>query len=530
MTDPASAIQTGKTALGIEFGSTRVKAVLIADDFSPLAEGIFDWENRFEHGVWTYRESDILAALRCCFSALRDQVQHTFGVPLKTVGCIGVSGMMHGYVALDKDGRLLVPFRTWRNTNTRESAARLTAALDFHIPERWTAAHLYHAVRTGEPHVKDLAHLTTLAGYVHLLLTGEKAVGVGEASGIFPIDSAAMDYDAGRLSTFDRLLGDAGMPLHAKDLFPKVLPAGADAGALTETGAALLDDSGTLQPGIPFCPPEGDAGTGMVATNSVRPRTGNISAGTSVFAMLVLERALSKAYPEIDLVTTPAGDPVAMVHCNNCTADIDAWARVFLDFAERGGASLTRGQCFDLLYETALQGDADCGGLLSFNYLSGEAITNIQNGVPLFLRSRDSALTFPNFARNLLFSAVCTLRLGMDILTAEGVEADVLLGHGGFFKSGAGQRVMAAALKQPVTVMRTANVGGPWGMAILAAYCLWNDRKLSLADFLSQAVFAGCESVTAAPDAADTAGFDAYLSAYKNALPLEQTADRLLFS
>ena len=530
MTAPAFAIERGKTALGIEFGSTRVKAVLIGDDFSPLAEGIFDWENRFEHGVWTYRESDILAALKGCFSALREQVRDRFGVPLRTIGCIGLSGMMHGYVALDTDDRLLVPFRTWRNTNTRESAALLTEALDFHIPERWTAAHLYHAVRTAEPHVGRLAHLTTLAGYVHLLLTGEKAVGVGEASGIFPIDSAAADYDAARLEIFDRLLAQEGFGVSAKDLFPRVLPAGVRAGTLTKAGAALLDDSGTLQAGIPFCPPEGDAGTGMVATNSVRPRTGNISAGTSVFAMLVLERALSKAYSEIDLVTTPAGDGVAMVHCNNCTADIDAWASVFHDFAGRCGAALSKGQCFDLLYETALEGAPDCGGLLSFNYLSGEAITDVKNGVPLFLRSRDSALTFPNFARNLLFSAVCTLRLGMDILTAEGVEADVLLGHGGFFKSGAGRRVMAAALKRPVTVMRTANVGGPWGMAILAAYCLWNDENAALADFLSRRVFSGCDAVTAAPDAADADGFDAYLSAYRAALKLEQSADQLLFS
>lgn len=530
MTDQTRAVTDGRTALGIEFGSTRVKAVLTDTQGHVLAEGMHAWENRFENGVWTYSEEEIRTALQESFCALKTMVAERYGVTLRTVGCIGISGMMHGYIARDETGALLVPFRTWRNTNTRESAAALTEALDFHIPERWSIAHLYHAVRTGEPHIKKIAALTTLAGYVHSLLTGEHVVGVGEASGMFPIDSATLTYDRARLDIFTALVAPYGVPWTAETLLPRVLCAGECAGKLTAAGALLLDPSGDLQPGIPFCPPEGDAGTGMVATNSVRPRTGNVSAGTSVFAMLVLERALSKAYPEIDLVTTPVGDPVAMVHCNNCAADIDAWANVFYEFAQLSGLSISKGACFDLLYGTAPAGAPDGGGLLSFNYLSGEAITDVKNGVPLFLRSRDAALTFPNLARNLLYSALCTLRLGMDILTAEQVEADVLCGHGGFFKSGAGQQTMADALRLPVTVMQTADVGGPWGMALLAAYCMREDKAQTLSAFLETVVFADSASVTAAPDAAGADGFDAYFAKYKAALPLERAAEQLFFS
>ncbi len=517
------------TTLGIEFGSTRVKAVLIDNACRVRAEGVYDWENRFEGGYWTYSHDAILTALQQSFASLQTAVTERFGAPLTSVGAIGVSAMMHGYVALDKDGAFLVPFRTWRNTTTGDAAKALTDLFSFNIPERWSIAHLYQAILNGEDHLPRLVSLTTLAGYLHYRLTGLHTVGVGEAAGMFPIDAETLDYDEAMLAKFDALAQTHGFTRPLRSLLPEVRVAGEAAGTLTKEGALLLDPTGTLQPGIPFCPPEGDAGTGMVATNSVRPRTGNVSAGTSVFAMVVLERPLSKVYPEIDLVTTPDGAPVAMVHCNNCTADIDAWAGLLLDFAAQAGLPLTKDQAFSALYNAALDGEGDAGGLLSFNYLSGESITGVKNGVPLLLRPRGSALTFPNLARNLLFSALATLRIGMELLQKEQVAIDCLYGHGGLFKAAlAGSRMMAAATSSPVTVMQTANVGGPWGMAILAMYLL-NGNGRSLPDYLDEAVFASAEKTTTPPDSADRADFDKYLTRYKAALPLEKAAEALLY-
>ncbi len=517
------------TTLGIEFGSTRVKAVLIDRSYRVLAEGVYDWENSFNGGYWTYAHDEIITALQQSFASLQANVREQFGAPLTTVGAIGISAMMHGYVALDENDRFLVPFRTWRNTTTGDAAKALTERFSFNIPERWSIAHLYQAILNGEPHVGDIRALTTLAGYLHYRLTGERIVGVGEAAGMFPIDSAICDYDKTMLASFDALVADKGFPWTLREILPAVKAAGQAAGTLTAQGALLLDPSGTLQPGIPFCPPEGDAGTGMVATNSVRPRTGNVSAGTSVFAMVVLERPLSKVYPEIDMVTTPDGAPVAMVHCNNCTADIDAWAGLLLDFAKTTGLPLGKDQVFGALYNTALAGDDDAGGLTAFNYLSGESITGVKNGVPLLLRPRGSKLVFANFARSLLFSALSTLRIGMELLWKEQVAIDCLYGHGGFFKSAnAGSRMMAAATGSPVTVMQTADVGGPWGMAILAMYLL-DGKTQSLPDYLAQRVFAATEKTTVAPQEADTAGFAQYLKRYKAALPLEKAAETLLY-
>ena len=528
MTDKRASVAAGRTALGIEFGSTRVKAVLIGEDAAVLAEGVHDWENRFEHGCWTYRESDILAALQGCYAALKANVRERYDLTLTAIGALGVSGMMHGYLALDKSDRFLVPFRTWRNTITGEAAAALTEAFSFNIPERWSVAPLYQAILNGEDHVPQIAHLTTLAGYIHFLLTGERVLGVGEASGMFPIDSKTDDYDGAMLNIFGALTEEKRFPWTLRGLLPGVLPAGKAAGTLTASGAALLDPSGDLLPGVPCCPPEGDAGTGMVATNSVRVRTGNVSAGTSVFAMFVLEQALSRVYPEIDLVTTPCGDPVAMVHCNNCTADIDAWAAVFYDFAQAADLPLEKGKVFDLLYQTALSGDPDCGGLTSFNYLSGESITKTPEGVPLLLRGKESRLNFANFARNLLSGALCTLRTGYDLLKQEQVRTDVFYGHGGFFKAKqAGQTMMANALGVPVTVMETADVGGPWGMAVLALFSQIGGEK-TLPDFLDKYIFADAKQSAVQPDAAGQAGFDTYYQRFLRALPLEQIAAKTL--
>ena len=518
-----------KTTLGIEFGSTRVKAVLIDNAYHVLAEGVYDWENRFENGYWTYSHDAILAALQQSFASLQAAVTARFGAPLTTVGAIGISAMMHGYVALDEEGAFLVPFRTWRNTTTGEAAKALTELFSFNIPERWSIAHLYQAILNGEDHLPRLRSLTTLAGYLHYRLTGLHTVGVGEAAGMFPIDAKTLDYDAAMVKKFDALAGSHGFTQPLRSLLPEVRTAGEAAGALTEAGARLLDPSGTLRPGIPFCPPEGDAGTGMVATNSVRKRTGNVSAGTSVFAMVVLEKPLSRVYPEIDMVTTPDGAPVAMVHCNNCTADIDAWANLLLDFAAKANLPLSKDQAFSALYNAALEGEGDAGGLLAFNYLSGESITGIKDGVPLLLRPRGSVLTFPNFARNLLFSALATLRIGMELLWQEQVAIDCLYGHGGLFKAAqAGSRMMAAAAGSPVTLMQTADVGGPWGMAILAMFLLEGNSR-SLPDYLDEAVFASAKKTTTPPDKTDLADFDQYLMRFKAALPLEKTAETLLY-
>lgn len=521
-----TAIESGKTALGIELGSTRIKAVLIGADHQPLASGGHEWENRYENGVWTYSLEDVWAGLQDCYRDLRADVARKYGVALRTTGALGISGMMHGYVALDQDGSLLVPFRTWRNTITGEAAEKLTELFQFNIPQRWSIAHLYQAILNGEAHVPAIAHLTTLAGYVHWKLTGKRALGVGEASGMFPIDSRVNNYDAGKMARFDELLAARGIPYKLGTILPRVLTAGDSAGALTTAGAALLDASGELQAGIPLCPPEGDAGTGMTATNSVAERTGNVSAGTSVFAMIVLQKALSKLYPEIDMVTTPAGRPVAMVHSNNCTSDLNAWVSLFHEFARVFGLEISEGQLFETLFRQALTGDADGGGLLAYNYVSGEHITHMSEGRPLFVRTPESRFNLPNFMRTHLFSSLGALRIGLDILfEKERVQVDTILGHGGFFKTPeVGQRVMAAAMNVPVAVMETAGEGGAWGIALLAAYMTQKSNAEPLEDYLSHKVFAGENAVTRSPDPRDVAGFAAFMERYKKGLGIERAA------
>ncbi|MDR0452591.1 MAG: FGGY-family carbohydrate kinase [Treponema sp.] len=520
------AICEGGTSLGIELGSTRIKAVLIDGNYAPVASGSHDWENRLEDGIWTYSLEDVWAGLQGAFKNLADDVQNRYGVALETVGSIGISAMMHGYLVFGKDGGQLVPFRTWRNTLTGEAAAELTGKFRFNIPQRWSIAHLYQAILNQEAHVKDIAFLTTLSGYVHWKLTGRKALGVGDASGMFPIDSAMNNYNPGMMEQFDGLIAGRGFGWKLGDILPAVLNAGEEAGSLTAEGAKLLDPSLRLKPGIPLCPPEGDAGTGMVATNSVAGRTGNISAGTSIFAMIVLEKELSKLYPEIDLVTTPAGKPVAMVHCNSCTSDLDAWAGLFREFAGLAGAKLEKPALYDALYYKALEGEADCGGLLSYNYYAGEPITGMDGGRPLFARMPDSRLTLANFMRTLLFSAMGTLKLGMDILTEkERVRLDCLLGHGGLFKTrGVGQKLMAAALDVPVSVMESAGEGGAWGIALLAAYLRQKNGGETLETFLGQRVFAGDKGERAEPDAEDARGFRAFMARYTEGLAIERAA------
>lgn len=522
----AQAILSGKTALGIELGSTRIKAVLIGPDCIPLASSSHSWENRLEEGIWTYHLDDVWTGLRDCYQKLAEKIHNIYGLSIETIGAIGVSAMMHGYLAFDEAGNLLVPFRTWRNTMTAISAEQLTNLFQFNIPQRWSIAHLDQAILNGEPHVKNICFLTTLAGYVHWKLTGEKVLGVGDASGVFPVGSKSCDYDGVMMKQYDRRVGEKGFPWKLKELLPKVLPAGERAGELTVEGARLLDPSGTLRPGIPFCPPEGDAGTGMVATNSVGPRTGNISAGTSVFAMIVLEQALARVHPEIDMVTTPTGLPVAMVHCNSFTSDLNAWVELFREVIEVVGNQTDIDHIFERLFCKALEGEPDCGGLMTFNYYAGEPITHLDEGRPLFLRMPDSRFTLANFMRSHIFGAMGTLKLGMDILTREEqVRLDRLLGHGGFFRTkGVGQRLMAAAMNVPVTVMDNAGEGGAWGIALLANYLVHCEPKETLEDFLDQKVFAEGKSETVNPDPEDSAGFAEFMKSYTRCLSVEQAA------
>ena len=517
-------IDLTKTVLGIELGSTRIKAVLIDEKHIPVAQGDYEWENQLANGIWTYPMDMVHTGIRTCFARLKADVKAKFDQDLTTVGAIGVSAMMHGYLPFDRDGRQLAAFRTWRNTVTGEAARELTGLFGFNIPQRWSIAHLYQAILNHEERVKDIAFLTTLAGYIHWQLTGEKAVGVGEASGMFPIDSGKLDYDEGMVQKFKALTG-----VSLRDILPKVLTAGESGGTLTEAGARFLDLSGTLRPGIPVAPCEGDAGTGMAATNSVRPRTGNVSAGTSDFAMIVTEKPLG-VHREIDMVTTPDGAPVAMVHCNNCTSDINAWVSLFSEFCEMMGLEADKGELFTKLFQKALEGDADCGGLLSFNYFSGEGVTDLDEGRPVFARMPNARFTLANFMRTHLLSALATLKIGLDILTqSEQVPIDKLYGHGGFFKTpGVGQRMLSAAVGAPVSVMETAGEGGPYGMALLAAYMLWKDEGESLADYLDHKVFASAGSTTLMADPSDAAGFEAFLSRYKKALPLEKSATEVL--
>lgn len=519
-------ITSGRAALGIEFGSTRIKAVLIGPDHAPIAQGVHEWENRLENGLWTYSETDIWEGVRHCYADLRNNVKVQYGVEISRLGAIGISAMMHGYMPFDAEGNLLVPFRTWRNTNTGEAAKILSDLFNFNIPLRWSISHLYQAMLNKEPHIDKTVFFTTLAGYVHWKLTGEKVLGIGDASGMFPIDPETHGYDAAMAGKMDSLIADRGLKMKICDLLPKILMAGERGGCLTDDGAALLDPSGNLEPGIAFCPPEGDAGTGMVATNAVRKGTGNVSAGTSSFSMIVLEKNLSKPYEEIDIVTTPDGLPVAMVHCNNCTSDLNAWVGLFGEFARLYGLQLDADRLYGGLYRHAMEGDPDCGGLMAFNFFSGEPIADMPEGRPLFVRSATDRFNLANFMRTHLYSSLACLKIGNDVLfNDEKVSVDRLMAHGGFFKTkGVGQRVLAAALDCPVSVMETAGEGGAWGMALLAGYMMDNPDGLSLPDYLDSVVFADSKAETLSPLPEDVAGFDSFLSAYRAALPIERAA------
>ena len=507
-----------KLCLGIELGSTRIKAVAVDGQHTPVSSGDYIWASSYENGIWTYSLDEVWKGLKTALSGVEGR---------ENICAMGVSAMMHGYLAFDKDWNLLTPFRTWQNTITGQAAAELTALFGFNIPQRWSIAHLYQAILNEEEHVPQIAHITTLAGYVHYMLTGVNAVGVGEASGMFPIDSEALDYDGEMMEKFNGLVKSRDLPWTLANVLPRVLPAGADAGALTERGAALLDN--LLTPGIPFAPAEGDAGTGMAATNAVAPRRGNVSAGTSIFSMVVLERPLSKVYEEIDLVTTPAGAPVAMVHCNNCTTDTNAWAEVLRKAAELFGAAPPAGELFTRLYQKSLDGDPDCGGVTVCNYLAGEGVTHMDAGRPLVVRMPESRFTLANFFRAQLYSTLATLKIGMDILGLEGVAIDALTGHGGLFKTPlVGQTYMAAACNAPVTCMETAGEGGPYGMALLAAYRVWRAEGETLEDYLARRVFAGVSGSTVQPDKETVAGFDAYMERYKVLLDVERKAVEVL--
>lgn len=522
----AAMIREGKTTLGIELGSTRIKAVLIDENHRPVANGSHDWENRLEDGIWTYTLEDIWTGVQDAYRDMAEDVRKQYGETLTAIGAIGFSAMMHGYMVFDRAGNLLVPFRTWRNTITGEASEKLTEVFGYPVPQRWSIAHLYQAILNHEPHVPEIDYMITLEGYVHWMLTGQKVLGIGDVAGMFPVDVQAKDFHQRMVEQFDELVAGEHLPWKLRDILPKALVAGEDAGVLTEEGAKLLDASGNLKAGIPLCPPEGDAGTGMTATNSVAVRTGNVSAGTSVFAMVVLEEELKKVHPEIDLVTTPAGDLVGMVHCNNCTSDLNAWVGIFKEFAESFGMKVEMNELFGTLYRKALEGDEDCGGLLSYNYFSGEHITGFEEGRPLFVRKPDSQFNLANFMRTHLYTSLGALKTGLDILFKdEGVKLDVLLGHGGFFKTkGVGQKIMAAAADVPVSVMETAGEGGAWGSALLAAYMLRKEDGESLADYLANKVFAGQEGSRIQPDAADVAGFEAFMERYRQGMPVERAA------
>ena len=490
--DAKSTIEGGRAVLGIEFGSTRIKAVLIDEHNAPIAQGAHEWENQLVDGLWTYSIDAIISGMQACYADLRRDVRERYGVEIERLAAIGISAMMHGYMPFGADGGILVPFRTWRNTNTGRAAAELSALFSYNIPLRWSISHLYQAILDGEDHVQDITFLTTLAGYIHWMLTGRKVLGVGDAS----------------------------------DILPESLPAGAEAGTLTPEGARLLDPSGHLQPGAPFCPPEGDAGTGMVATNAVLPRTGNVSAGTSSFSMIVLERNLSRPYEMIDMVTTPDGNLVAMVHCNNCTSDLNAWVGLFKEYQQMLGVSVDINELFGRLYGCALEGDADCGGLVAYNFFSGEPVAGLTEGRPLFARTATSRFSLANFMRAHLYASVAVLKLGNDVLfNEEHVQVDRITGHGGLFKTPrVGQSILAAALNSPISVMSTAGEGGAWGIALLAAYMKPAAEGVSLPDFLADTVFAGETAVEIAPDADAVAGFDAYLSRYTAVLPAVHAA------
>lgn len=519
-------IESGRAILGIELGSTRIKAVLIDETHTPIASGSHEWENRLEDGYWTYSLEEIWTGLRECYKDLRDDVRSKYGVGIKSLKAIGFSAMMHGYMAFDGKGTLLVPFRTWRNGTTGPAAKALTELFRYNIPERWSIAHLYQAILNQEPHVPEISYITTLAGYIHWKMTGEKVLGIGDASGMFPIDVKTGTYDSGMTEKFDRLIKGKKYPWTLSGILPEILSAGEYAGKLTEEGAGLLDPSGELEAGIPLCPPEGDAGTGMAATNSVAVGTGNVSAGTSAFVMVVLKEQLKKIHPEIDLVTTPDGNLVGMVHTNNCTSDLNAWVSLFGEFAELLGAKTDKNGLYSLLYNRALEGDKDCGGLISYGFLSGENIMGVEEGRPMFVRTPKSRFTLANFMRSHLYGALGALKVGMDILVKEEkVQVEQIYGHGGFFKTPVvGQKMMAAAMGTPVAVMETAGEGGPWGIALLGAYMADRQEGESLASYLANRVFSESRSVCMEPEKEDVEGFEDFIESFRAGVLAEQKA------
>lgn len=519
-------LKTGKTVLGIEFGSTRIKAVLITKNNVPIANGNYEWENRYKNNIWTYSIEDIWKGLQNAYAQMALDIKTKYGIILNTIGAIGFSGMMHGYMAFNKNGELLTHFRTWRNTITKEASEKLTEELQYNIPQRWSIAHLYQAILNEEEHVKDIAFLTTLAGYVHWKITGKKVVGVGEASGMFPIDTKTNNFDKCMINKFDKLIESKKYSWKLSEILPNVLIAGENAGILTEEGSKLLDISGNLKAGIPICPPEGDAGTGMTATNSIKKCTGNVSAGTSIFAMIVLEKELSKVYPEIDIVTTPTGNLVGMVHCNNCTSDLNAWVNIFKEFLESFGIKEDINKLFEILYNKALEGDSECGGLLAYNYFSGEHVTGFEEGRPLFVRTPESKFNLANFMRMNLFTSFASLKIGLDImLKKEKVKVERIFGHGGLFKTkGVGQRIMAAAINAPVHIMETAGEGGAWGIALLASYMLNKKDGETLEEYLSNKVFSEQVGEEMVPNKKDVEGFNIFIERYKKGMPIEKAA------
>ena len=522
------AIENGQTVLGIEFGSTRIKAVLIDADHQLIASGSHDWENRYENGVWTYTLEDVWTGLQDSYRKLSQEVWENYATPLQKIGALGFSAMMHGYMAFNEKEEILVPFRTWRNTNTSQAAAALSELFVYNIPLRWSISHLYQAILDNEEHVPSINYLTTLAGFVHWQITGQKVLGIGDASGMLPIDPITKNYSSEMVDKFDKLIAPKGYDWKLRDILPKVLSAGENAGFLTPEGASRLDVSGHLKAGIPVCPPEGDAGTGMVATNAVKQRTGNVSAGTSSFSMIVLEKELSKPYEMIDMVTTPDGSLVAMVHCNNCTSDLNAWINIFKEYQELMGIPVDMDEIYGKLYNHALTGNADCGGLISYNYISGEPITGLADGRPLFVRSANDKFNLANFMRTHLYASVGVLKIGNDILfNEEKIRVDRITGHGGLFKTkGVGQRILAAAINSPISVMETAGEGGAWGIALLASYLANNGNGQSLADFLDKHVFTGNAGIEISPTAEDVSGFNTYIESYKAGLPIEEAAVR----
>ena len=524
--DAKSTIETGKAILGIELGSTRIKAVLIDQENKPIAQGNHTWENQLVDGLWTYSIEAIWSGLQDCYADLRSNVKNLYGIEIENLAAIGVSAMMHGYMPFNAKEEILVPFRTWRNTNTGRAAAALSDLFVYNIPLRWSISHLYQAILDNEAHIKDIDFLTTLAGYVHWQLTGEKVLGIGDASGMLPIDPTTHNYSAEMVAKFDKLIAPNQYSWTLQDILPKVLSAGESAGVLTPEGSKRLDASGHLKAGIPVCPPEGDAGTGMVATNAVKQRTGNVSAGTSSFSMIVLEKELSKPYEMIDMVTTPDGSLVAMVHCNNCTSDLNAWVNLFKEYQELLGIPVDMNEIYSKLYNIALTGDTDCGGLLSYNYISGEPVTGLAEGRPLFVRSANDKFNLANFMRSHLYASVGVLKIGNDILfNEEKIKVDRITGHGGLFKTkGVGQRILAAAINSPISVMETAGEGGAWGIALLGSYLVNNEKKQSLADFLDEKVFVGDAGIEISPTAEDVAGFNTYIENYKAGLPIEEAA------